>query len=467
VLANPEYELERTIGGHWTPKNGPKKTKDGEVKKPGETLQVKGNRKGVPADSLLDWFDQGLDLSSGYITGVVPLPGEYTGATKKNALIWQKEAQILVWPVRVDIGNLEESPTDNSEALRPPVTLYHLTHEASFRKFVEIFSSKQRVAMNLLELIQEDYTARRRFDQLGFMTDFVCTPQEPALMSPQHEVFFNTFGAHVPIGHIRSKDADEHANGADAAQLSDCCDYAIPIRVPAMATLDINMPNRRLTKVHFDVLRRQLEEEHDARRAKNALHRSVAVGVQAFKGPVTRIEKLKTFGGRFIPRFKVDKATYAETIVKASEKSAMGMSIFRPDGARKKHVEHAWEADMVDRLLQSKLRQDEAKYLDVQKTEIQTQMRDKDARRGGIVGAFSKGSQKQNAPKITVERKEEDPWKAKKKLQTELDARKATWNKKAKENLNVGVLATNFNSRGSAVGADKLLKSNLFRRSSV
>jgi hypothetical protein len=116
----------------------------------------------VLRESLAQWFNAGYAQDNGNFSGKKTLPDGYTGADSENLFIKMKVNGVVVWPVRLDLG--ETSSKSNS------CTLYHYTHRKSLVACSEIFSQTSEASVKevslrlLLQLLREDCQARSTLD---------------------------------------------------------------------------------------------------------------------------------------------------------------------------------------------------------------------------------------------------------------------------------------------------------------
>jgi len=350
-VEDSQRELERHYGMNWKPAAS---SQEAIAPMPSRSLPSR-QAKRVPADNLCTWFDWGLNTSKDYVSGVVPLPGEYAGAAKRCTLISQKEVDMKMWPVRLDIGVAEPSGNLVGKTLAVR-TLYHFTHAKSFQKFVQIFSQKQHVAQQVLDLIQEDYSSRAKFDGLELKTDFALCPVEPADLDSRTDMYFNTLGTHVPVGHIEEQlQYGQEQQDPDRPFLRDCCNFAIAIRVPAGACTDLDISGRELARVDYKVLAELLQQEYATREKTSVLKRAKHVDVsdkeEVSPYSLSVAESLR----RCIPALDFWKQDYSDELAADVLKKNMGISVYRPNGQRKLAVELNCEKENALEKMEAKI----------------------------------------------------------------------------------------------------------------
>lgn len=173
------------------------------------------NKKQQRAATLEEWFDSGLTKTESHVGGLLPLPHAYQGATADQLLLSQQESDTTVWPVRIDIGDLEKG-----KGLRKLRTLYHYMSETSFDKARTIFSKGENdVPLKILRLLKEDNNARSAWDASNPQREIRANAKEP-LFATKGELLQAVIGMEDPVG--------QDSNGVE---LTDIADYCISFRV--------------------------------------------------------------------------------------------------------------------------------------------------------------------------------------------------------------------------------------------
>lgn len=192
--------------------------------------------------TLEEWFDAGLMKTSSHVQGVVPLPFMYQGATADQLLLSQKESCVTIWPVRIDIGDLEKG-----KGLRKRKTLYHYMSEQSFDKARSLFSTgAPDLPMKILRLIKNDVRARSKGDVSNRKGEIRASIKEPALFASQDDVLFEVLAWEDPEG-----------NDSTGVPLKEIAEYCVSFRVANTCIDMLDDGGRGQVKLNYEELLRQ------------------------------------------------------------------------------------------------------------------------------------------------------------------------------------------------------------------
>jgi len=148
------------------------------------------------------------------------LPVGYDGCDDATVLVHVAGLGVEVWPVRIDLGDIEE------EGGRHPPTLYHFTHRQSFQHFVGLFSGRQdddepmqtmEVFRSVWEAFHADFRERSaKATEQNPHNDPELFIVEPARFRSKEEILHSMFGGHYNPNGFSS-------GGTPCNNFADCC----------------------------------------------------------------------------------------------------------------------------------------------------------------------------------------------------------------------------------------------------
>eukprot|EP00746_Dinoflagellata_sp_MGD_P163952 gnl/MRDRNA2_/MRDRNA2_92299_c0_seq1.p1 gnl/MRDRNA2_/MRDRNA2_92299_c0~~gnl/MRDRNA2_/MRDRNA2_92299_c0_seq1.p1 ORF type:complete len:426 (+),score=116.10 gnl/MRDRNA2_/MRDRNA2_92299_c0_seq1:63-1340(+) len=205
--------------------------------------------------SLAQWFDAGYAQDDAQKK---PLPSGYTGANSDNLFVKARANKVVVWPVRLDLG---EMPSDNKSAT---CTLYHYTHRQSLVACAQIFSQvaeasvKESALLELLKLLKEDCTSRSSLiDSTNLHAGRVLmTSVEPAQFEDSAAIQQEIFGRS-----ISSKDKVQSLSGEQisAKEIGKCC-IALRVRKVMCAQLQQTGSQTGVVEMNAERLYREIQK---------------------------------------------------------------------------------------------------------------------------------------------------------------------------------------------------------------
>merc|ERR1719265_922309 len=215
--------------------------------------------------SLAQWFDGGYAQDAGNLCGKKPLPSEYTGANSDNLFVKARANGVVVWPVRLDLG---EMPSDSKLVKSTTFTLYHYTHCQSLVACAQIFSQvaeasvKENALRDLLKLLKEDCKARSSLiDSTNPRAGRVLmTSVEPAQFEDSAAIQQEIFGRSVS-----SKDKVQSLSGEQisAKEIGKSC---IALRVRMVMCTPVQPGSQAgVVELNLDRLNREIQKIITAR----------------------------------------------------------------------------------------------------------------------------------------------------------------------------------------------------------
>lgn len=173
--------------------------------------------------SLEQWYDGGVAHDeSGELIGLRILPPRYGGLTKHRVLLEVTKSHTMIYPVRVDIGEI------GADDLKP-FTLFHFTHKTSFDKLCAVFQGDEdELQDKVMAILREDYQERTSAPHpLNLKGDAQLSPIEPGKFTKKKDIIHHLFGKEM-TGFTR--------HGHKYKEMADFC---FAVRVPASCCVNL------------------------------------------------------------------------------------------------------------------------------------------------------------------------------------------------------------------------------------
>jgi hypothetical protein len=218
--------------------------------------------------SLAQWFDAGYAQSDGNLSVKKPLPSGYSGANNGNLFVKSKTNGVVIWPVRLDLG---EMPSGNTPVKSSTCTLYHYTHRQSLVSCAQIFSQvaedsvKENALRELLRLVKEDCRSRCSLVDAAnpHAGKVLMTSMEPTQFEDSAAIHQEIFGRNASSDKVWCESGEQ----VPAKEIGKCC---IAIRVRAVMCAGVQPTDSQQGQVvlNVDRLDREIQKIITARRVQ-------------------------------------------------------------------------------------------------------------------------------------------------------------------------------------------------------